>query len=68
LDAARERQLVDWYRKQAKPLRAEMSETDLQAHLGRQLRETLAEMLVADLVDDTADRIVKAATPKKRRS
>jgi putative DNA primase/helicase len=68
LEPSRERQLIDWYRKQAKPLRAEMDEASLQAHLKQQLRETLAEELVAELVDDTADKIAQAATPKKRKS
>ena len=68
LELGRDRQLIDWYRKQAKALRAEMSPGSLQAHLKQQLRETLAEELVAELVDDTADKIAKAATPKKRKS
>jgi hypothetical protein len=67
LEPARVRQLVDWYRKQAKALRDEMSPGSLQAHLKQQLREFLAEELVADLVDDTADRIAKAATPKAKK-
>jgi hypothetical protein len=67
LDPARVRQLVDWYRKQAKALRAEMSPGTLQVHLKQQLRETLAEELVADLVDDTANRIAKAATTRRRK-
>jgi hypothetical protein len=70
LEPFRVRQLIDWYRKQAKALRAEMSPATLQSHLKQKLRETLAEELVADLVDDTANRIAKAATkkPAKRRS
>jgi putative DNA primase/helicase len=67
LEPARVRQLIDWYRKQAKALRDEMSAGSLQAHLRQQLRETLAEELVADLVDDTANRIMKAATPKAKK-
>jgi len=68
LELGRDRQLIDWYRKQAKALRAEMSPGSLQAHLKQQLRETLAEELVAELVGETADKIAKAATPKKRKS
>jgi putative DNA primase/helicase len=68
LEPVRVRQLVDWYRKQAKALRAEMSPGSLPAYLRQKLRETLAEELVAELVDDTADKIAKAATPKKRKS
>jgi hypothetical protein len=67
LDPSRVRQLIDWYHKQAKTLRAEMSPGSLQAHLRQQLRETLAEELVADLVDDTTDRIAKAATTRRRK-
>ena len=68
LEPARVRQLIDWYRKQAKALRTEMSPGSLPAYLRQKLRETLAEELVAELVDDTANKIAKAATPKKRKS
>ena len=68
LEPARVRQLVDWYRKQAKALRAEMSPASLQVHLKQKLRETLAEELVAELVDDTADRIAKAANKTSRKT
>jgi hypothetical protein len=64
LEPARVRQLVDWYRKRTKALRAEMSPATLEVHLKQKLRETLAEELVADLVDDTASKIAKAAKPK----
>jgi len=52
LDPARVRQLIDWYRKQAKALRTEMSPGSLPGYLRQKLRETLAEELVAELVDE----------------
>jgi hypothetical protein len=66
LEPARVRQLIDWWRKQAKALRAEMSPATLQSYLKQKLRETLAEELVADLVDDTATKIARAAKPKAK--
>jgi hypothetical protein len=67
LEPARVRELVDWYRKQAKALRAEMSPATLQSYLKQRLRETLTEELAADLVNDTADRIARAAKPKAKK-
>jgi hypothetical protein len=67
LEPARGRQLIDWYRKQAKARRAELSPATLQVQLKQELRETLAEELPAELVGDIADRIVKAAKPRARK-
>jgi hypothetical protein len=61
LHPSRIRQLADWYRKQAKALRAEMSPAILVAHLNKCLRETLANELAPDAIDRGVRRVVRAS-------
>jgi hypothetical protein len=64
LDPARVLQLIDWARKRNKDLRSQMGMVNRRDTLKWELRDMLAKELHADLVNDTADRIMNAAIAK----
>jgi hypothetical protein len=68
LDPSRLEALAAWYRGQVKELRAEMSPAQLAAHLATQLRDTLANMLAPDAIDNAVKQVVRAAKPPRKKS